>query len=101
MSTISAAVMARSWRWHDKRRTPEPQPEEDMSAVLKNLSRQPNGNIALKAFLDHRNYCEPALMTEAEVAARIMRSMRAHGLKEAAMHEAIQKGFDAARENPS
>jgi hypothetical protein len=68
-----------------------------MSAILKNLSRQPNGNIALKVFLDHRNYCEPALLTEAEVAECIMRTMRAPFLREREMREAIAKGFAAAK----
>jgi hypothetical protein len=68
-----------------------------MSAALKTLGQQPHGPISLKAFLDHRNYCECGLMSEDEVTKRVLNTMRRPSISETDMHQAIQRGFLAAR----
>jgi hypothetical protein len=70
-----------------------------MSTALRTLGAQPNSGIALKAYLDFCNYAVPGLMTEDQIAARIMKSMQTTGLKHRDMREAISKGFAAARGN--
>jgi hypothetical protein len=71
-----------------------------MSAVLARLLRAPNGAICAKAFIDYENYTRTGLMTEADIVARLVASVR-ENIPETQASAAAMKGIAAAKRKSS
>ncbi len=68
-----------------------------MSAVLHRLAHETNGALALKAFLDFRNFVLTGLLREEQIKLKLVKDST---LDTDAALDAIERGFAAARKKP-
>jgi hypothetical protein len=65
-----------------------------MSAALRKLAFEPNGELAGRAYIDAMNFCRTGLIAEQKIAERLIASST---LSSSDAIEAISRGFAAAR----
>lgn len=68
------------------------------TACLRALTREPHRHLAIKAFLQFRNYVLTACMTEAELRSRL--ASVDGSISPAEAEATIARAFDAARKKP-
>jgi hypothetical protein len=71
-----------------------------MSALLGRLIREPNGELAAKAYCEFRSYVLTGLMSENDMAKRIVASTRGSPIPETEAIAAVRQGIEAAKRKP-